>query len=67
MVVAASHDDARISRLSDTKVSFFYPDGHPDDATTCRTYFEALPEIVLLQPDLMVGDTGDNPMRSSTI
>lgn len=61
LVVAAIHDDERITMVSDTKVSFFYPDGHPDDATTRRTYFEALPKIVLLRPDQMVGVTGDNP------
>lgn len=61
LVVAAIHDDDRITMVSDTKVSFFYPDGHPDEATTRRTYFEALPKIVLLRPDLMVGVTGDNP------
>ena len=47
--------------VSDTKVSFFYPDGRPDDGRTRRTYFEALPKIVLLRPELMVGVTGDSP------
>ncbi|WP_030486117.1 hypothetical protein [Nocardioides aequoreus] len=61
LVVAAIHDDDRITMVSDTKVSFFYPDGRPDDATTRRTYVEALPKIVLLRPDLMVGVTGDQP------
>ena len=34
LVVAAIHDDDRVTIVSDTKVSFFYPDGRPDVATT---------------------------------
>ena len=61
LVVAAIHDDDQVTMVSDTKVSFFHPDGQPDDAKTRRTYFEALPKIVLLRPDLIVGVTGDSP------
>lgn len=61
LVVAAIHDNDQITMVSDTKVSFFYSDGRRDDGRTRRTYFEALPKIVLLRPDLMVGVTGDNP------
>jgi hypothetical protein len=60
LVVAAIHDD-QVTMVSDTIVSFFHPDGQANDARTRRTYFEALPKIVLLRPDLIVGVTGDNP------
>lgn len=61
LVVASIHDGDRITMVSDTKVSFFDREGHADEARTRRTYFEALPKIVLLRPDLMVGVTGDDP------
>jgi hypothetical protein len=61
LVVAAIHDGDQVTMVSDTKVSFFYPDGHPDAARTRRTYFDALPKIVILRPELMVGVTGDSP------
>lgn len=51
LVVAAIHDDDQATIVSDTKVSFVYADGQPDDSRTRRTYFAALPEIVLLRPD----------------
>jgi hypothetical protein len=35
--------------------------GHVDEAKTRQTYFEGLPKIVLLRPDLLVGVTGDDP------
>lgn len=61
LVVAAIHDGDQITMVSDTKISFFDWEGHVDEARTRRTYFEALPKIVLLRPDLMVGVTGDDP------
>jgi hypothetical protein len=61
LVVAAIHDGDRITMVSDTKISFFDREGHADEARNRRTYFEALPKIVLLRPDLMVGVTGDDP------
>lgn len=61
LVVAAIHDDDQITMVADTKISFFGRDGQADEARTRRTYFEALPKIVLLRPDLIVGVTGDDP------
>lgn len=61
LVVAAIHDGDQITMVSDTKISFFHRDGHADEAKTRRTYFEALPKIVLLRPDLIAGVTGDDP------
>lgn len=60
LVVAAIHDD-QITMVSDTKVSFFYADGQPDESRTRRTFFEALPKIIVLRPDLLIGVTGDRP------
>ncbi len=61
LVVAAIHDGDRITMVSDTKLSFFDRDGHADEGRTRNTYFEALPKIFLLRPDLIVGVTGDDP------
>ena len=61
LVVASIHDDDRVTMVCDTKVTFFDRAGHVDEAKTRRTYFEALPKIVLLRPDLLVGITGDEP------
>ncbi len=62
LVVAAVDDGDRITMVSDTKVSFYYPDGRPDEAKTRRVYFEAYPRLdSFRRPDLVVGVTGDNP------
>lgn len=61
LVVAAMHDDDHITMVADTKVTFSHRDGNPDEAKTRSTYFEALPKIVLLRADLMIGVTGDDP------
>lgn len=63
LAVAAIHDGDHITMVADTKVTFSDRDGNPDDAKTRSTYFEVLPKIVLLRPDLMVGVTGDEPHR----
>lgn len=60
-MVAAIHDDDQITMVADTKISFFDRQGHADEARTRRTYSAALPKIMLLRPDLMVGVTGDDP------
>lgn len=61
LVVAAIHDDDQITMVADTKISFFDRQGHADEARARRTYSAALPKIMLLRPDLMVGVTGDDP------
>jgi hypothetical protein len=60
LVVAGIHND-HITMVTDTKVSFFDRDGHPNERQTRDTYYQALPKAVLLRPDLLVGITGDDP------
>jgi hypothetical protein len=62
LVVAGIHND-HITMVADTKVSFYDRDGRPNERQTRDTYFQALPKVVLLRPDLLVGVTGDDPDR----
>lgn len=60
LVVATIHDD-HITMVSDSKVTFLDREGRPVEAWNRDTYFRALPKIVRLRSDLMVGVAGDDP------
>ena len=60
LVVAAIHDD-HITMVSDTKITFADPSGAIRESLTRATYFQAMPKIVRVRADVLVGVTGDNP------
>jgi hypothetical protein len=62
LVVAGIAGD-HITMVSDTKVTWTFIDGHLDAARNRATYFEALPKIVRLRGDLIIGVAGDDPKR----
>jgi len=60
LIVATIHDD-HITMVSDSKVTFSDREGRPIEAWNRDTYFRALPKIVRLRADLIVGVAGDDP------
>lgn len=62
-LVVGAFDDDQFTIVSDTKVTWEGTDGHTDEARTRNTYFEALPKIVRLRGDLVVGVAGADPLR----
>jgi hypothetical protein len=62
-LVAATIHDGHITMVADTKVTFTDYRGHPLEAWNRDTYFRALPKIVLLRGDLMVGVAGEDAAR----
>lgn len=62
-LVVAAFDDDHFTIVSDTKVTWEYADGHLDAARSRDTYFEALPKLVRLRGDLVVGVAGRDPLK----
>jgi hypothetical protein len=62
LVVATIHDD-HITMVADSKVTFFDYRGQPVESWNRDTYFRALPKIVRLRGDLIVGVAGDDANR----
>ena len=60
LIVATIHAD-HITMVSDSRVTFSDREGRPIEAWNRDTYFRALPKIVRLRADLIVGVAGDDP------
>lgn len=60
-LVAAGIEDGHVTMVADTKVT--YGRGGVVEGRSRNLYLSALPKMVILRPDLVVGVTGDDPHR----